>query len=174
VLRNTTVNNAKESGLNPVISLPPLPPPDLSFRHIIGGPTRMTSHLSQLLDIILRPLINFVPSYLKDSFDVIRLIDSRWRPMVESGGNFTLYSWDIKDFYPSISFDLIRRAITFWLERHSNAIDSRFSHQFIIEAIEIITSKNNCVFNDSYYRFIKGLATGTNAAVTIAILVRGF
>ena len=171
-LKNKTVIEAKNKSKGAVLTMPP--PDDLDFRGIIGGPTSATSHLSHLIDLILQPTLPHIPGNLKDSFDVIRHIDNSWRPMVENGGSFSLYTWDIKSFYPSISFDLLRESLAFWLSELSAYINPRFTHQFLIEAVEIIASFNHCVFDDQYFKFVKGLATGTNAAVCLAVMVRGF
>ena len=174
VLKSAEVKEKIANATNPVISLPP--PSDLNFRHIIGGPSSVTSRLSQFIDLILRPLTNMIPGYLKDSYHVIRMIDLEWRQKVQLGGDFTIYTWDIKEFYPSLKFDLVRRAVQFWLERHPsvNANFARFGSSFIIKAIEIIMTSSNCIFDDNFYQFKKGLPTGTHAAVTLAVLVRGF
>ena len=171
-LKHKEVMEAKKAAVGPVLTMSP--PTDLDFRGIIGGPTSATSHLSHLIDIVLQPILPHIPGYLKDTFDVIRYIDSTWRPMVENGGSFSFYTWDIKSFYPSISFQLLRRALVYWLEKFPQLIDQRFTHSFIVEAVDIITSFNHCVFDDLAYKFVKGLATGTNAAVCLAVMVRGY
>ena len=42
------------------------------------------------------------------------------------------------------------------------------------QAFQIIMTSSNCAFDDGFYQFKKGLPTGTAAAVTLAVLVRGF
>ena len=110
-LKHKAVVDAKKAHNGPILTM--TPPTDLDFWGIIGGLTSATSHLSQLIDIVLQPILPHIPGYLKDTFDVIRLIDSTWRPMVGNGGSYSLYTWDIKNFYPSISFQLIRDALIF-------------------------------------------------------------
>ena len=105
---------------------------------------------------------------------VLRMIDSEWRQMVGRGGDFTIYTWDIKEFYPSLNVDLVKRAIRFWLERHPSLTIVRFTSSFIMKAIDIVMTSSNCTFDDKFFQFKKGLPTGTAAAVTIAVLVRGF
>ena len=172
VLKSVDVKEQMNNATTPIISLPP--PSDLKFRYIIGGPNSVTSRLSQLLDLILRPLTHHIPGYLKDSYHVLRMIDSEWRPTIERGGDFTIYTWDIKEFYPSLNFDLVRRAIQFWLERHPSVTNARFNSSFIIGALKLIMTSSNCAFDGHFYQFKKGLPTGTSAAVTLAVLVRGY
>ena len=72
------------------------PPDDLKFRPIVGGPSSRTNHLSQLLDVLLRPYIELVQSNLKDDFDVIRKIDAEWRMMVrQSPSSYQFFTWDV-------------------------------------------------------------------------------
>lgn len=76
-----------------------------------------------------------VPSYLKDNFDVIRLFDEKWRYLVkEDNANDTLYTWDIKKFYPSISFQLIRNAMRYRLESYPHLLHTKFSQAFVYHA----------------------------------------
>ena len=121
-LKHKAVIDAKNACTSPILTMQP--PEDLDFRGIIGGPTSATSHLSHLIDIVLQPILPHIPGYLKDTFDVIRQIDATWRPMVENGGSYSPYTWDIKSSYPSISFQLLRDSLSFWLENLSHLIIS--------------------------------------------------
>ena len=173
VLKSEEVKSKTATPKTSIISLPP--PNDLKFRYIIGGPNSVTSRLSQLIDLILRPLITQIPGYLKDSYDVIRMIDAEWRPLLNNQrGNYTLYTWDIKEFYPSLNYELVKKSVLFWLERHPSLIDPRFAKSFIVGGLHIIMSRSNCKFDDVFFQFEKGLPTGTPAAVTLAVLVRGY
>ena len=137
----------KENLLNPelVVSMPP--PDDLKFRHIIGGPQSRTSHLSQLLDVLLQPFIALIQSNLKDDFAVIRKIDTEWRHMIrQSPDSYRFYTWDIEAFYPSITFSLVHKALKFWIEKHPEKLHARFTLEFILDAVRIILGSNNCVF----------------------------
>ena len=60
------------------------------------------------------------------------------------------------------------------MERFANLIDSQFTKSFIIDAVEIISSYNHCVFDNNHFKFVKGLATGTNASVCLAVMVRAY
>ena len=129
---------------------------------------------SQLIDLILRPLIAQIPSYLKDSYDVIRMIDAEWRPLLNNrSGNYTLYTWDIKEFYPSLNYIIVKKSVLFWFDRHPSLIVPRFAKSFIVGALHIIMTRSNCKFDDNFFQFEKSLPTGT-AAVTLAVLVQGY
>ena len=146
VLKSQEVKDKMATATEPIISLPP--PSELKFRYIIGGPNSVTSRLSQLIDLVLRPLTKMIPGYLKDSYHVIRMIDSEWRPKVQQGGDFTIYTWDIKDFYPSLNLELVKRAIQFWLQRHPSIGDPRFPRSFIMNALDKSRQVKRCKCGD--------------------------
>ena len=45
---------------------------ELTFRLIVGGPVAPTQRLSNLLDIILKPLCHNVKSFVRDDLDFLR------------------------------------------------------------------------------------------------------
>ena len=47
-------------------------PEDLSFRPIVGGPNAPTQRLSNLLDVLLKPICQEIDSYVKDDIDFLR------------------------------------------------------------------------------------------------------
>ena len=49
-------------------------PQDLTFRPIVAGPNCETSHLSLLLDILLKPFLVNVKSYLRDDIDFLNFL----------------------------------------------------------------------------------------------------
>ena len=61
-------NTIKNRNTNPVILLNP---EDLPFRPIVAGPNCPTSRLSNLIDIILKPLVSHVTSHISDSTDFL-------------------------------------------------------------------------------------------------------
>jgi hypothetical protein len=44
-------------------------------RPIVGGPSYYTSGLSQMVDIILQPIVKMIPHLLRDSFDLLERLD---------------------------------------------------------------------------------------------------
>jgi hypothetical protein len=54
-----------------------LNPADLTFRPIVGGPNSSTQRLSNLLDILLQPYCQKVPSFIKDDLDFLNHLPDR-------------------------------------------------------------------------------------------------
>ena len=83
---------------------------DLKLRPIIAGPACLTNRLSNLLDIILKPLIKNVPSFLRDTTDFFNKLPSTTQE------NTILVSFDVESLYSNICHDLGLKAITYWLD----------------------------------------------------------
>ena len=72
-------------------------PDDLTFRPIVGGPVAPTQRLSNLLDIILKPLCHNEKSFVRDDLEFLRHLPDR----VES--NTTLVTLDVVNLYTNIT-----------------------------------------------------------------------
>ncbi|XP_061168845.1 uncharacterized protein LOC133178101 [Saccostrea echinata] len=143
-------------------------PNDLKLRPIIAGPASSTQRLSNLLDIILKPLCTKVTSYVRDDMDFLNYI-----PQTVPRDTL-LVSFDVTSLYTNITHDLGIEAIKYWLDKYPEEIDDRFPANFILEGLRIVLENNNFLFDDENYLQIKGTAMGTKVAPTYACLVMGF
>ena len=139
-------------------------------RPIVGGPIYYTSGISEMIDLILKPIIAHIPHILRDSFDFI----DRCQHTVPDGT--LLGTADIKALYTNLSRDLVYAAIEYWYNRYSPMIPilQRFGLQFILDGIEIILRHNYFSFADEFFQQIHGFAMGTKAAVNCANLGVGY
>ncbi|MEW8548114.1 MAG: hypothetical protein AB2693_31815, partial [Candidatus Thiodiazotropha sp.] len=144
------------------------PPENLLFRPIVAGPSCETHRLSNLVDILLKPYVSHIDSYIRDSLDFLNYLPET----VEDGT--LLVSFDIVNLYSNISHSLGLEAMEHWLNKYPAKIHRRFSKTFILEAIKLILENNNFYFNGKYYQQIKGTAMGTKCAPTYATLVLGY
>ena len=138
---------------------------DLKLRPIIAGPTCLTNRLSNLIDILLKPLIKHVPSFLRDTTDFLKQLQ------MTVPQNTLLVSFDVISLYSNISHTLGIEAISYWLDRFGDEIPCRFKKEFILDAIQFILENNTFEFNNTFYRQIKGTAMGTKVAPTYATLI---
>ena len=143
-------------------------PEDLPFRPIIAGPVCPTHRLSNVLDIVLKPMLTHIPSYLQDTIDFLKKLPSN----VDT--NSVLVTYDVINLYGSIPHSLGQEAITYWLNKHPNAINTRFSHDFILKSVKLILENNVFTFGPKYYVQTKGTAMGTKVGPTYATLVMGY
>lgn len=143
-------------------------PADLTFRPICAGPISVTCRLSNFIDILIKPMVLKVESYIKDSHDFLRKLPKTVEP------DSILVSLDIKNLYSNITHELGIEAMRYWLLKLPNAIPGRISIDFILLAIDLILKNNIFKFNNASYSQIKGTAMGTKFAPSYATLVLGY
>lgn len=85
-------------------------PPDLKFRPIVAGPTCETHRLSNFLDILLKPLLIHIQSFVRDDLDMLNHL-----PKFVSEETI-LVSFDVINLYTNIPHDFGIEAISYWLE----------------------------------------------------------
>ena len=145
-----------------------LNPNDIQLRPIVAGPRCETSHLSSLLDILLKPFLTKVESYLRDDIHFLNFIPKQVSEHTQ------LVSFDIVSLYSNIPHDLGLEAISFGLDKYPELIANRYNKAFITEALKIVFENNIFSFNNNYFKQIKGTAMGTKVAPTYATLVLAF
>ena len=138
-------------------------------RPIVGGPAYQTSGLSEMIDILLTPVIKYVGYLLKDSFHFLEKIEKD--PEVSS--ETLLVTCDIKSLYTNISHDLAFKALDYWITSTWDFIDpeNRFQKPFIMEALMIVLTCNFFYFCGTFWKQLSGFAMGTKCAVKCANLV---
>ena len=143
-------------------------PNDLKLRPIIAGPACETNRISNLLDIILKPLLKYIKSYVKDDLDILRYLPS------EIDTSSLLVTFDVVNLYSNIPHEFGIEALDYWITTYPNEIPERFEKQFILEAMDFILKNNYFYFNLKAFKQIKGTAMGTKVAPTYANLVMGY
>ena len=139
-------------------------------RPIVAGPSFYTSGLSEMVSIILKPMVHLLPQILQDSFDLIE------RTETDLVNHVVLGTCDIKALYTNISIDLAIKAIDFWISKYGDSVHTfrRFSKQFVLNALLIILENNFFLFDEYFVQQIKGFAMGTKCAVDCANLIVGY
>ena len=118
-------------------------PQDLCFRPIIASSNSATSKLSALIDTLLKPCLEHMPSYIRDTTDFIGKI-SKYVTDTES----TLITHDVVSLYTNIPHSTGKTAIAFWVDKCRELIPRRFHKNLILEAISIVLNNNIFKFND--------------------------
>ena len=144
---------------------------DLKFRLINGCSNSPTSKLSEFIDILLKPFYIKIPSYIRDYVDFLNKL-----PLVPANrmDDVIFITSDIVNMYGSITVDLGLKAVWYWLSKFPELLNSRFTPEFVVEALEIIMKNSNFAFNGDFFTLIKGTATGTVTAPAYAILTIGY
>ena len=97
-----------------------LNPEDLPFRPIVAGPNCPTSRLSNLIDIILKPLISHVTSYIRDSTDFLAKLP------ITVPNETLLATYDVVSLHTNIPHDLRLTVVKYWLDKYPDSINQWF------------------------------------------------
>ena len=120
------------------------------YKPIVGGPNCPTHKLSNLLDLILKPLAFQVKSYVKDSFHFLEMLPKS----IDFDSNFTTFN--VTSLYINIPKELGLEALSFWIDRFSESLtESRFTKEFVIAGFEIVITFNYFMFDGKWYLQIK-------------------
>ena len=84
----------------------------MNFRPIVAGPENETHRLSNFIDILLKPMVKHVKSFIRDSTDYLYHL-----PKTVSPDSY-LVSFDIENLYSNITHELGLEAINYWLDKH--------------------------------------------------------
>ena len=112
------------------------------MRPIVAGPNSVTSRLSNILDVLLKPFLKHVKSYVRDHIDFLNKVPKN---TTESKVLLTLV---VTDMYTNIDNNLGREAIEFWLDNHPECIPRNASKDFILKALNIVLEFNTFTFNN--------------------------
>ena len=100
-------------------------PKDLSFRPIVAGHSCSTSRISHFIDELLKPFLQYITSYIKDSYDFLKKLPTSVPDDSE------LATFDIVGLYSNICHDLGIKAIDYWLTKYPESIPDRIKkHSF--------------------------------------------
>ena len=142
----------------------------ITVRPIVSSVGCFTYYISKYLDSILQRVLKTLPSYLRNTNDLILFLESQC-PTLPNG--YVLYTADIKDMYPSININdglqLLKEAILQFNTKQNehNKIDC----QFIIDLAEFVLKNNFFIFgSNTYWLQMSGTAMGTPLAVTFACI----
>ena len=134
-------------------------PLDLTLRPIVAGPSCPTRRLSNLIDILLKPFLIHIKSYIKDNLDFLAKCSRKNT---------------ILGLYSNIPHKYGLEAIEYWLDKFSESLHPTFPKEFVLESVKFILENNNLNFNNEYFNQIKGTAMDSMFAPTYANLTMGF
>ena len=133
------------------------PPP---ARPICNTIKSATSNISKRIDYQLQPLVQKLPSHLKDDNDFLC-------KLVELNNNHTLppetilVTWDVKSLYTNIPHDGGMKACDYLMRLHNFANDKR---ETTIQFINLVLTCSNLTFQGKHYVQQTGTAMGTRMA----------
>ena len=142
------------------------PPPG---RPILSANDCPTERISEFVDFFLRPLVEKLRSYIRDTTDLIIKLAALGTPPP----NCLLVTLDVEALYPSIPIFKGMRAIWPMLST-SRPNAQNPTNTSIMRLMELVLRKNNFEFNGKQYVQIAGTAMGTKMAPSFANLFMGW
>lgn len=161
---NTTRTSAK------FYILPKIHKSPIAARPIVSNVNYITRQASKWLDFTLQPILPLIPTYIKDSKDIICDLETLQLPT-----HFILMSADINSLYPSIPIELGLTALYETLNnlpiRTKSLLGLTTSKiKLILDLSAWVLNKMYITYNDNYYLQIKGTAMGTPFAVAYSCI----
>ena len=139
-------------------------PSDLKLRLIAAYPICPARPLSNLINILLKPSLLHVKSYVKDNLDFL-LKCSR-----ENYEDTLIVMFDVVNLCTNIPHTFGLVAQDYWLENHPESLHAKFNKEFVLECAKLILQNNEMKFNNEVYNQIKGTAMGIIFAPTYVTL----
>jgi len=125
----------------------------------------ITYIVSLYLDIILKPLMLTLPSYIMNSAALAKHLDEKTFPPT-----CALLAADVESLYPSIDINRGLDALDSALKDINTDSDKRY---FIVMLTRWVLLNNITEFNNKLYLQTRGTAMGTPCAVVIACIFMG-
>ena len=145
--------------------MPKIHKADVPGRPIISGCNGPTARLSEYADHFLKPLMNHIKSYVKDSMIFLRRIFSLNDKLPD---NTILLTIDVKSLCTNIPNDEGIKASMEVLEKHNT--QNYGDINVIRQTLKLILNNNYFEFNGKYYLQTHGTAMGTPVAPSYANL----
>ena len=146
--------------------LPKIHKQNVTGRPILSGNGGPTEKISALVDECIKHYVPLLPSYIKDTTDFIRKIES----LPKLPENTLLVTLDVTSLYTNIPNTEGISAVLDKVVRDKARI---LAARWIKELLELVLLKNNFEFNGSHFLQIGGTAMGTRVAPSLANIFMG-
>ena len=111
--------------------------------------------MSSFVDFFLKPFATSLPSYVRDSMDMINILKS---VNDLNDNNYILATLDIENLFTNVDHEGGLYALTHFLDQRSDELPST---QCIRELAEVVLKKNAFMFETNYYLQCKGTSMGS-------------
>ena len=139
----------------------------MGIRPIVSS---ITEPISQFADRWLQPHVKNLPSYLRDSTEFLKLVETMKIP-----SNCLLASIDISSLYTNIPHGDGKQSVLYYLQNNPDNYTQpeQPTPDVLVELIDIVLKNNVFEFNNQYYLQIQGTVMGTKMAPAYANLFMG-
>ena len=148
--------------------IPKIHKPNNPGRPIVSACNCPTENISAYLDTILQPLVQSLPTFVKDSTHALNLIDAAKQ------GSHTpqyLFTLDVTSLYTSIPHTDGLKALAFFLNKRPSCDPPT---QTLLCLAEKVLTLNSFSFNGQTFSQVSGVAMGTKMGPSYACLFMGY
>ena len=150
--------------------LPKVHKPNIPLRPIVSACDSPTDQLSNYVTHFIQPLVEILPSYIRDSKHFLQLFESL-PPLPE---NAILVTADVTSIYTNIPHEEGKESVLQYMILHANTLPSDAPNPHAIGILlETILKNNNLSFMEKHFLQLVGTAMGTKAAPPYANLFMG-
>ena len=133
---------------------------------MISNSSYYTENISSFVEFHLKPLVQKVQSYIKDTNDFLKKLSNL--PVLPD--NVILCAIDVVGLYPNIPHEEGLAAIKEALDKRE---DKSISTESILELAECVLKNNVFEHNEMFYKQLRGTAIGTKMAPPYAVVFMG-
>ena len=132
------------------------------YREICASPSWITAIMALILHVLLFPILQQTPSYVRQSTDIILELNNQ-----RYNNECVFIQADIESMYPSIKISDGLNAL------QETLVTNNYEHvqtQLIVKTTEWVLKNNYMTFNGNIYHQVEGTAMGSSLSVTYACL----
>jgi hypothetical protein len=141
----------------------------VKFRPVVSCIKSFNAIFSTWLDFKMKSLLKCIPTYLKDSNDLLKAL----RDLPKLPSNARLFTADATAMYTNIDADTAIEAFTYLFDHYEAEIPIDFPKSFFLTVLEIIMKQNLFQFDNTFWLQKDGTAMGTPAACLYATISYG-
>ena len=146
--------------------LPKIHKPNTPERPILSACNCPTERISQYVGETLRPIVESLPTYVKDSPHALRLLQE-----VQLHENPLLFTMDVRSLHTSIPHQEGLRALKHFLDKRSNPSPSTNA---LLRLAELVLTLNCIEFDGNFYFQKRGVKMGSRFGPIYACLFMGY
>ena len=140
----------------------------LKLRPVVSCINSFNSIFSTWLDFRMKQLLPLIPSYIKDSRDLLKEIQTLHIP-----SDAKIFTADASAMYTNIDTNTGIKAFHDLFDRYAEEIPTDFPQGLFLHVLEIVMNNNVFSFGDTFWLQTDGTAMGTPAAPLYSIITYG-
>jgi len=140
----------------------------MKLRPVFSCINSFNSFFSTRLDFKMKTLLPLIPSYVKNSSNLIKELRSLHLPP-----SAKLFTANASSMYTNMDTTTGIQAMQHLLELYHEHIPTNFPRDFFLTTLEIVMKNNIFSFGDTFWLQLQGTAMGTPAAPLYSIITYG-